>query len=51
VQWGVSDFVPLLLEPMVPGTPEPARLHDAVQKRSSSATLEDDFSMVVVTFA
>jgi serine phosphatase RsbU (regulator of sigma subunit) len=51
VQWGVSDFVPLLLEPMLPGTPEPTRLHQAVQKRNSSAVLEDDFSMLVVTFA
>jgi sigma-B regulation protein RsbU (phosphoserine phosphatase) len=51
VQWGVADFVPLLLEPMLPGTPEPMRLHKAVQKRNSSAVLEDDFSMLVVTFA
>ena len=51
VQWGVADFVPLLLEPMLPGTPEPTRLHKAVQTRNSSAVLEDDFSMLVVTFA
>ena len=50
MQWSVSDFVPLLLEPMMPGTPEPTRLHQAVQKHTRSATLEDDFSMVVVTF-
>jgi pSer/pThr/pTyr-binding forkhead associated (FHA) protein len=51
LQWGVSDFVPLLLEPAMPGIPEPTRLHQAVQKCSGSAALEDDFSMVVVTFA
>ena len=51
LQWGVSDFAPLLLEPMLPGTPEPTRLHRAVQRHAGSPALEDDFSMVVATFA
>lgn len=49
-QWGLADFVPLLLEPITPGTPEPARLHRAVRTRTESAALEDDFSLVVITF-
>lgn len=48
-QWGAADIVPLLLEPAVPGTREPQRLHAAVQRESTSLVLEDDFSMLVVT--
>jgi len=51
LQWGIADFVPLLLEPMTPGTPEPVRLHQAVRERAGSTALEDDFSMVVLTFS
>jgi sigma-B regulation protein RsbU (phosphoserine phosphatase) len=50
-QWGVADVVPFLLEPALPGTAEPERLHAAVQRNSRSPVLEDDFSMVVVTLA
>jgi serine phosphatase RsbU (regulator of sigma subunit) len=49
-QWGLNDVVPLILEPALPGVSEPQRLHRAVQTRSRSAALEDDFSMLVVTF-
>jgi len=51
VQWGISDFVPLLTQPLMPGTAEPTRLLQAVQKCAGGVVLEDDFSMVVVTFA
>jgi serine phosphatase RsbU (regulator of sigma subunit) len=50
-QWGISNIVLLLLEPLAPGTPEPTRLHQAVRDRTGRMALEDDFSMVVVTFA
>jgi serine phosphatase RsbU (regulator of sigma subunit) len=50
-QWGVNDLVPLILGPAVPGTLEPQRLLDAVQGHSRTAALDDDFSMLVVTFS
>jgi serine phosphatase RsbU (regulator of sigma subunit) len=50
-QWGVKDVVPLILEPPIPGTLEPHRIHKAVRGQARSATLEDDFSMVVLTFS
>ncbi len=49
-QWSLDDVVPLLLAPEVPGCPEPERVYRAVQSESRTAALEDDFSMVVVTF-
>jgi serine phosphatase RsbU (regulator of sigma subunit) len=49
-EWGIDDFVPLLLEPVIAAIPEPKRLHRAVLQHTRSALLEDDFSMVVVTF-
>jgi sigma-B regulation protein RsbU (phosphoserine phosphatase) len=49
-RWGLSDFLPFLLEPAIPGTPEPERIYQAVRQASVSAQLEDDFSLVALTF-
>ena len=49
-QWGLSDFVPLMLQPPVPGLAESERLFRAVHATSRSSALDDDFSLVVMTF-
>ena len=49
-QWTQSDFLPLLLEPPLPGTPEPERLYQAVRQAARPGPLDDDFSLMVVTF-
>lgn len=48
-RWALDDFLPLLLEPPLPGTAEPDRLYRAVMK-AAGPELEDDFSLMVVTF-
>jgi serine phosphatase RsbU (regulator of sigma subunit) len=49
-QWAQSDFLPLLLEPPLPGTPEPERLYQAVRRAARPGPFDDDFSLMVVTF-
>jgi len=49
-RWGLSDFLPLLLEQPHPGTPEAERLYQAVRQAAGPGPLEDDFSLMVVTF-
>lgn len=49
-QWGLRDFLPLLRHPAVPGIGEPERLYRAVQDVARPGALDDDFSMLVVTF-
>ena len=49
-RWGLSDFVPRLLDPAVPGTSEPDRLYSAVKQAARPGLLEDDFSLMTVTF-
>jgi serine phosphatase RsbU (regulator of sigma subunit) len=49
-RWDLSHFLPLLLEPAVPGTPEAERLHRAVTHAAGTGQLDDDFSLMVVTF-
>ena len=49
-RWALSDFLPLLLEPAIPGTPEAERLYQAVREAAGPGPLEDDFSLMVVTF-
>jgi serine phosphatase RsbU (regulator of sigma subunit) len=49
-QWQLADFLPLLLEPAVPGVPEPARLYGAVQAAARTELLDDDFSLLSLTF-
>jgi serine phosphatase RsbU (regulator of sigma subunit) len=49
-QWGLSDFVPLILSPQVSGVTEAQRLYDAVHQMAKRGPLDDDFSMMVMTF-
>jgi serine phosphatase RsbU (regulator of sigma subunit) len=49
-QWGLSDFLPLLTEPVLQGTPETDRIHRAVTEVARPGPLDDDFSLMVVTF-
>ncbi len=49
-QWGLPDFLPLLTAPTLPGSTEPERLHQAVRQIAKPGPLEDDFSLLTVTF-
>lgn len=46
----LSHFLPLLLEPALPDTPEAERLYRAVTHDAGAGQLDDDFSLMVVTF-
>lgn len=48
--WGLPDFLPLILQPAVPGVEEPSRLFAAVRQAARPGPLDDDFSALVVTF-
>lgn len=48
-RWALEDFLPLLLDPPVPGVAEPERLYRAVID-VAGAELPDDFSLLTVTF-
>ena len=48
-QWCLGDFVPYLLEP-IDGASECRRLYQAVKAVCPSGSLDDDFSLLVVTF-
>jgi serine phosphatase RsbU (regulator of sigma subunit) len=49
-RWELSNFLPLLLEPPVPGTAEPERIYRAVKQAAAAGPLEDDFSLMALTF-
>jgi len=49
-RWSLSDFEPLLLEPIVPGTPDSERLYQRVKRVTGAGPLDDDFSLMVLTF-
>jgi serine phosphatase RsbU (regulator of sigma subunit) len=49
-RWALSDFLPLLHEPVVPDTPEADRIYQSVRQAAAPGQLEDDFSLMVVTF-
>jgi serine phosphatase RsbU (regulator of sigma subunit) len=49
--WGMDDFVSLLHEPRDPGKVESRRILEAVMARTGQLTFEDDFTLVVATFA
>jgi serine phosphatase RsbU (regulator of sigma subunit) len=50
VQWGLSDFTSLILRPTVDGVSECERLYRAVRQAAAPGPLDDDFSLVVMTF-
>ncbi len=49
-QWTLEDFRQVLAQPVRPGVPEPDRLYQAVRTAARPGALEDDFSVLVVTF-
>jgi serine phosphatase RsbU (regulator of sigma subunit) len=51
VQCTLDDFLPLLLKPAVEGLSECRRLYDEVNRIARPGGLDDDFTMVVTTFA
>jgi sigma-B regulation protein RsbU (phosphoserine phosphatase) len=50
IEWGLSDFLPLLPEPPLAGMGECQRLYRAVRGLAQSGTLDDDFTLLVLTF-
>jgi serine phosphatase RsbU (regulator of sigma subunit) len=49
-RWELSNFLPLLTEPAVPGTTEPDRIYQAVKQVAAPGPLEDDLSLMALTF-
>lgn len=49
-RWDLENFLPLLMAPAVPGTTEPNRVYQAVKQAAKSGPLDDDFSLVALTF-
>jgi len=49
-RWSLDNFLPMLLEPSVAGSSESERLYDGVKKATGPGPLEDDFSLMVLTF-
>jgi serine phosphatase RsbU (regulator of sigma subunit) len=50
-QWRLKDFEPVILQPAMAGTLESQRLYAAVKAAARPGPLDDDFSLLVVTFA
>ena len=50
-EWGIGDLLPLLLEPRQAGVPESRRILETVKDRTGRQAFEDDFTLVVATFA
>jgi serine phosphatase RsbU (regulator of sigma subunit) len=48
--WTLSDFLSFLLQQPLAGVPEPERLYRAVREVARSGLLDDDFSLVALTF-
>ncbi len=49
-QWSIDDFVELILAKSGEEESEPKRLYDRVYEQAQPSTLDDDFSLVVMTF-
>jgi serine phosphatase RsbU (regulator of sigma subunit) len=49
-QWGLSDVLPLILKEPVPGLGEGRRLFGEVTGAAGQEALDDDFTVVVLTF-
>jgi len=50
IQWGLQDFLPLILKPPADGVSECQRLYREVRGVARPSGLDDDFSLVVLTF-
>jgi serine phosphatase RsbU (regulator of sigma subunit) len=49
-RWALSDFLPLLTAPPVPGTCDVDRVYKRVTEAAKPGPLDDDFSLLIVTF-
>ncbi|MEQ1573772.1 MAG: PP2C family protein-serine/threonine phosphatase, partial [Vicinamibacterales bacterium] len=49
-RWTLTDFEPLLLEPTLPGIGESDRLYQGVKRTTGPGPLDDDASLLVLTF-
>jgi sigma-B regulation protein RsbU (phosphoserine phosphatase) len=49
-RWTLTDFLPLLQESSASGEPEAERILQSVKRAAGPNPLEDDFSLMVVTF-
>lgn len=49
-RWDLENFLPLLLQPAVPGQTEPERVYQAIKAVAKPGPLDDDFSLVALTF-
>jgi serine phosphatase RsbU (regulator of sigma subunit) len=49
-RWELSDFMPLLTQPSLPGVSEPERIYRVVRQAAAPGPLEDDFSLLAITF-
>ncbi len=49
-RWELSHFLPLLSQPTVTGLSESERLYRAVTQAAGTSQLDDDFSLLVLTF-
>jgi hypothetical protein len=43
-------FLPLLLQPAIPGTPDVERIYRSVRQVAEPGPLDDDFSLMALTF-
>lgn len=50
VEWGLNDLIPYLQKPPVPQMTESRRLFRDVRKLARSGGLDDDFTLLVLTF-
>src|SRR5688572_2389579 len=50
VDWGLGDFVPLLLQPSVPGVAESRRVLDLVRQHAKEPEFQDDFTLMAFAF-
>jgi sigma-B regulation protein RsbU (phosphoserine phosphatase) len=50
LQWRLSDFIPLLQQPPIEGLKEPERLFRTVRSAARPGDLDDDFTLVIMTF-
>ena len=51
VRTDIEEFLPLLTAPSVPGTTEPERVYQAIRQVAQSGPLDDDFSLMALTFS
>ncbi len=49
-QWDISDLIAVILKPGPDARREPQRLYELVCQRAQPSTMDDDFSLMIVTF-